>query len=393
VLVAGGCGSEEHLGVIRSEATVGDYVSSSCSTSVVIGLSKQVAEEVDCLMPGQLVEFEELGGIQFNGSAVLPYLSEEARDDLYAATSGGGTFKINSAFRSVVQQYLLRSWFDQGRCGISAAAQPGSSNHESGRALDVDNWFDWVDTLADHGWAHTVPGDEVHFDHLASPDIRGADVLAFQRLWNRNHAGDQIDEDGDYGPQTAARIAQAPAEGFPIGATCMPPTDRALDVIDVVGPEAIAPGEHGTFTVNLRNIGTVGWSAAAVLTTATGAPSVLADPTADPTSEVTALDAEVAPGGDHPGVRRVGPAVDVATQLRAVRYDGGEEFGAVPIAVTVDPADDFGDRAPTVTAARGRRLLCGRRRSGGAVVAPALLGLWTRRRRNGRGRLSSVHDA
>ena len=30
--------------------------------------------------------------------------------------------------------------------------------------------------------------------------LRGADVLAFQRLWNRNHPGDAIDEDGLYGP-------------------------------------------------------------------------------------------------------------------------------------------------------------------------------------------------
>jgi hypothetical protein len=60
----------------------------------------------------------------------------------------------------------------------------------------------------------------VHFDHTRSSDIRGLDVHAFQRLWNRNNPSDRIDEDGDYGPATGARLAKAPAAGFAIGPTC-----------------------------------------------------------------------------------------------------------------------------------------------------------------------------
>jgi hypothetical protein len=60
----------------------------------------------------------------------------------------------------------------------------------------------------------------VHFDHLASVDARGADVLAFQRLWNRNVPDDAIEEDGEYGPITRDRVRRSPAEGFPIGAPC-----------------------------------------------------------------------------------------------------------------------------------------------------------------------------
>jgi len=155
---------------------------------------------------------------------VLPYLAEDARDDLLkagaAAAAAGGALEITSAYRTVVQQYLLRRWFELGRCGIAAAAEPGSSNHESGRAVDIRNHAAWGDVLPQYGWVQTVPGDDVHFDHVASPDDRGADVLAFQRLWNRNHAGDRLDEDGVYGPQTARRVAQAPAEGFESGAAC-----------------------------------------------------------------------------------------------------------------------------------------------------------------------------
>lgn len=199
---------------------VESFETTSCSTSTVLALSIQIAEEVDCMLPGQLVAFEEGNGIAFAGAAVLPYLGEAARDDLYAAVAAntGVTLEVTSAFRTVVQQYLLRRWFELGRCGITAAAEPGQSNHETGRALDVSNFSAWISVFAQHGWDHSVPGDPVHFDHLASPDIRGADVLAFQRLWNRNAPDDPIDEDGDYGPATEARVKQAPAEGFGIGA-------------------------------------------------------------------------------------------------------------------------------------------------------------------------------
>jgi hypothetical protein len=339
-----GCADEPNLGVYRSEVNVGDFETSTCSTAVVIGLSAQVAEEVDCLMPGQMVEFEEVDGIVFNGSAVLPYLDAEARDDLYAAAAESTTaLKINSAFRSVVQQYLLRRWFEQGRCGITAAAQPGSSNHEGGRAIDVDNYDAWISILGAHGWAHSVPGDPVHFDHAASPDIRGADVLAFQRLWNRNNPGDIIAEDGDYGPQTAARIRISPSEGFPLGASCTSGGELALDVVDVVGPDAIGTGEHAAFTVNLRNAGTATWPATAIVATATGAPSVLADGDVWLSDhEVAALGADVPPGGELTVVIDVvGPEVDVATPIaeRFALVDGDRRFGAVPIAVTVDPDD------------------------------------------------------
>ena len=80
-------------------------------------------------------------------------------------------------------------------------APPGTSNHESGRALDIQNYGEVPGAMNANGWAHPYPGDDPwHFDLVASPDIRGMDVHAFQRLWNRNHPEDPIDEDGVYGP-------------------------------------------------------------------------------------------------------------------------------------------------------------------------------------------------
>lgn len=214
-------GSPPGMGSIDG-TPVSSFETSSCSTSVVLALSVQIANEVNCMLPGQLVAFEENANIEFTGSAVLPYLSETARDQLYAAAAAGGgrTVRITSAFRTVVQQYLLRRWFELGRCGITAAAEPGRSNHESGRAIDVSNYSEWISLFAANGWDHSVPGDPVHFDHVASADLRSADVLAFQRLWNRNAPDEPIDEDGAYGPMTEAALRRAPAEGFGIGAIC-----------------------------------------------------------------------------------------------------------------------------------------------------------------------------
>jgi hypothetical protein len=241
-IAVGGCAEPVELSTVAQGATVESFVETGCSTEVVIELSRQIAAEVDCMMPGQLVELPADAGLVFTGAAVLPYASEEGRADLLAAAAVGGTIEINSAYRTVAQQYLLFRWFEAGRCGITAAAEPGESNHESGRAIDVANWPERVDVLEMHGWAQTVPGDEVHFDHLASPDIRGSDVHAFQRLWNANHPEDPIDEDGAWGPATEERLAASPAEGFPVGPSCDPDD---WDPGDPVRPEDDADGLVG----------------------------------------------------------------------------------------------------------------------------------------------------
>jgi hypothetical protein len=155
--------------------------------------------------------------MRFSGSAILPYLSPAAHDALGWAAEAHGDLELMSGFRTLPQQLLLRRWYELGRCGITAAAPPGRSNHESGRALDVRNWSSAERPLVDFGWSRGVPDDPAHFDHLGSEDLRGLDVTAFQRLWNRNHPEDPIGEDGDYGSATAARLLRAPAGGFSAG--------------------------------------------------------------------------------------------------------------------------------------------------------------------------------
>ncbi len=196
---------------------VGDLVGSTlCTTTVVLGLAQQIADRMACAPSSGFVHFSADAELIFVGTAILPYLDQAGLADLRAAAHAAGSIHITSIFRTVPQQYLLYQWKLAGRCGIAAAATPGKSNHESGRAVDAQDWSARTAVLGTHGWAHDVPGDDVHFDHTASPDQRGLDVFAFQQLWNENHPEDPIDEDGVYGPQTEARVKLSPADGFAV---------------------------------------------------------------------------------------------------------------------------------------------------------------------------------
>ena len=95
--------------------------------------------------------------IVFTGEAVLPFLYPDAGADLALAAAAGGAIEINSAFRSVAQQYLIYRWYQAGRCGITAAAPPGDSNDESGRAIDVDDWMVRRAALEAHGGLRPCP--------------------------------------------------------------------------------------------------------------------------------------------------------------------------------------------------------------------------------------------
>lgn len=209
----------EDVSITLTDQTVRDFETGTCSTSAVAPLSRQIAEEMLCIAPGVLVELTAGNGLTFRSSAVLPFMEAEAAQDLLDAAAKR-PIELTSGFRTVVQQYLLHRWRAKRRCGITAAAAPGNSNHESGRAIDVGNFGSARATLRAKGWSDPLSRDPVHFEHRSSPDMRGLDVHAFQRLWNRNNPNDQISEDGDYGPGTAARIRQAPARGFAIGPEC-----------------------------------------------------------------------------------------------------------------------------------------------------------------------------
>jgi MYXO-CTERM domain-containing protein len=189
--------------------TVADIAArGACSTAGLEGISRQLADSQTCIRPGQFVRFAPHPRITLSSSRVHPYLQASARDAVHRVADGGTSLTINSAFRTLADQYVL---YHSGGCGL--AATPGRSNHQSGRAIDVGSYSSVRSALEGAGCAWLGSRDPVHFDCPGS-DLRSDAILTFQRLWNANNPGDRIAEDGVYGPQTESRLGRTPAAGF-----------------------------------------------------------------------------------------------------------------------------------------------------------------------------------
>ncbi len=339
-LAVTGCLADElDVSTTSQAATVSTYVTGSCSTAVVLGLSKQIADEIACASPTLLKRFTPTMNLQLTSNAVLPYLASGAKTAL-ESVAASRTVKVNSAFRTVAQQYLLYRWSQAGRCGITAAATPGKSNHETGRALDLQNYSSLITPMRAKGWSHNIPGDPVHFDHLGSPDSRGKDVAAFQRLWNRNHPNDKIATDGSYGPATEARLRLAPATGFAIGPSCGSMNYVAADVVAVDGPDRVQPATRVEYRVTLQNNSESEWPPSAILHLSAATSSTLHDPSWLSATQVARLGAPIAPGGTGMLTFSVTtPSVIEDTPLFEPLSisDGDTQLGSVHLALTVVP--------------------------------------------------------
>ena len=215
---------EEPVASVQEKlTTVASVVSTSCSTSSVKGLSEQIVAQMNCNVPNSMAQVPSRPNLTM-GSAVFPFMQSPAKNALVKALDAhpGTNMKVNSMFRTVAAQYVLYRWYKLGKCGISLAATPGSSNHESGLAIDVSQYSTWKSALTGNGFKWLGSSDPVHYDYAGSgaKNLKGEDVLAFQMLWNLNNPGDKIDEDGSYGPQTEARLAKSPAAGFTKEPSC-----------------------------------------------------------------------------------------------------------------------------------------------------------------------------
>jgi hypothetical protein len=206
----------KHFATVRA-ASVG-----SCSTASVDGLSRQIIEQVRCSEPRAFVPIPARPNLVL-GTNVYAYMESSARDHLVKALdeNPSRTMTINSALRTMAQQYLVRRWAADRRCGVQMATLPGDSNHETGRGLDIAEHAQWRSALEKQDFHWLGSADLVHFDFESRRSLaRAPDVLAFQRLWNRNHPDDRIAESGDYDRATAQRLEAAPPDGFERGPTC-----------------------------------------------------------------------------------------------------------------------------------------------------------------------------
>jgi hypothetical protein len=205
-------------------ATVQDAAAGSCSTESVDGLSRQIIEQARCIKPNDFVALPKRPNLVLSAH-VFPYLEVAARDHLVKALDAHTNAKmtVNSCLRTVAQQYLVSHWSVSKSCGVQLATPPGESNHEIGTALDIAEASKWRPALEAEEFKWLGTSDRVHFDYkgtnTSSPHT-ATDVLAFQKLWNRNHHDDPVNEDGHYTPATEQRLKKAPPSGFPIGASC-----------------------------------------------------------------------------------------------------------------------------------------------------------------------------
>ncbi|NJK38907.1 MAG: D-alanyl-D-alanine carboxypeptidase [Oscillatoriales cyanobacterium RM2_1_1] len=166
--------------------------------------------------PSTLVSFGDLN--VDNGPAVYPFLQPAARTALSRAISARGRkLYVNSAYRTIAQQLMLYNQGQRRQCGIGIVATPGRSNHQSGLAIDVEDYYGWRPFLEAQGWLWLGQYDPPHFDYVGwgTRDIRWLAILAFQQLWNRYNPRDQIYEDGLYGWSTEYRLNRSPIGGFP----------------------------------------------------------------------------------------------------------------------------------------------------------------------------------
>ena len=118
-----------------------------------------------------VLQFTSPSGTESNFKGMNQGLQDKllaAATDYNAVT--GNKIQVNSAFRTPEDQQRL--WDQSVKLGTPGrgpegfvVAKPGTSPHESGRAVDIQNWTDpkAVAAMNKQGLKQTVPGDYVHF--------------------------------------------------------------------------------------------------------------------------------------------------------------------------------------------------------------------------------------
>jgi N-acetylmuramoyl-L-alanine amidase len=200
-----------------SSQTVGDILAAQGgSTAPLYGLNQQLIVTAAKYGLG-LVPTDSAALVAADRSVNLAFAPRLAEDLIAIARAAGGKIRINSAYRTAAQQYLLRKWFEKGVDGIPLAARVGTSNHEGGCAVDVDGWETLKPYFLKKGWVHQLDktgSDPVHFERPVGAADRRLGVKAIQLLWNEHNPTDKITVDGDFGPTTESKLLLMPVGGY-----------------------------------------------------------------------------------------------------------------------------------------------------------------------------------
>ena len=192
------------------------------STTIIKGLNDQILAEFNVVAPGKLIRIDDLNVSLSGAAAAVPFVGgPTAKAKLKAAIDSRGVkLSINSGYRTFAQQFLLFRLKHLGGCNPNPVARPGTSNHESGLALDINEPLTWKPFLEAPGWRHFGPFDPPHYDFIAGgTDLRSLGIKAFQSLWNKHNAGDLLVVDGSLGTdwersETIKRLMKSPINGF-----------------------------------------------------------------------------------------------------------------------------------------------------------------------------------
>jgi N-acetylmuramoyl-L-alanine amidase len=188
----------------------------SCNTGLARGLSLQLIAKMNRMVKTPLLVEVKHKLIDTGSSSVNPFLQPQAAAALIKAVEARGeTLVINSCLRTTVQQHIIRTQFEQGLCGITAAALPGRSNHEQGLAIDIQEPGSWQLAMEVAGWSKLGAWDNMHYDLWSGrSDIAKIQISAVQMIWNQYNPKDIVSVDGTYGPTTSRCINEMPVDGY-----------------------------------------------------------------------------------------------------------------------------------------------------------------------------------
>lgn len=189
----------------------------ACSTYSLNGLDSQIMACFNKFNLGVMSDISKIDGVVLSGPHVHRWLQASAAAKLEKAIqSRGKEMIINSALRTIAGQQLLRQHYENGQCGIMAAARPGLSNHNNATAIDIEDSAGWRSHLQTHYWHWIGDFDPMHYEFRNGVlNTVPMQIKAFQYLWNLTHPHDLLALDGNLGPATLGRLKDAPIEGWP----------------------------------------------------------------------------------------------------------------------------------------------------------------------------------